>query len=118
MIARRFGSLAGKERGIIHAIDCGRIRVSDMSAFADTGELDGKPAAVVASCFLVRHRVESGSGEFKNVGQISGLLDLVGQDCILRADFQSASSDGGRASKRPIANRPQDTILPHNVFYH
>jgi len=27
-----------------------------MSAFADTGELDGKPASVVASCFLIRHR--------------------------------------------------------------
>jgi N-acyl homoserine lactone hydrolase len=40
----------------LYAIDCGRIRVSDMSAFADTGELDGKSAAVVASCFLVRHR--------------------------------------------------------------
>jgi N-acyl homoserine lactone hydrolase len=39
----------------LYAIDCGRIRVSDMSAFADTGELDGKPASVVASCFLIRH---------------------------------------------------------------
>lgn len=39
----------------LYAIDCGRIRVSDMSAFSDTGELDGKPATVVASCFLVRH---------------------------------------------------------------
>ena len=38
-----------------YAIDCGRIGVSDMSAFADTGELDGKPASVVASCFLIRH---------------------------------------------------------------
>jgi N-acyl homoserine lactone hydrolase len=39
----------------LYAIDCGRIRVSDMSAFADTGELDGRPAVVVDSCFLVRH---------------------------------------------------------------
>jgi len=39
----------------LYAIDCGRIRVSDMSAFSDTGELDGKPATVVDSCFLVRH---------------------------------------------------------------
>src|SRR5262249_53044486 len=39
----------------LYAIDCGRILVSDMSAFADTGELDGRPATVVASCFLVRH---------------------------------------------------------------
>src|SRR2546428_9834911 len=39
----------------LYAIDCGRIRISDMSAFADTGELDGKPASVVASCFLIRH---------------------------------------------------------------
>jgi N-acyl homoserine lactone hydrolase len=39
----------------LYAIDCGRIRVSDMSAFSDTGELDGKPATVVDSCFLIRH---------------------------------------------------------------
>jgi len=39
----------------LYAIDCGRIRVSDMRLFADTGELDGKPANVVAPCFLIRH---------------------------------------------------------------
>jgi len=39
----------------LYAIDCGRIRVSDMSVFSDTGELDGRPAAVVDSCFLIRH---------------------------------------------------------------
>ncbi len=39
----------------LYAIDCGRIRVSNMSAFSDTGELDGKPATVVDSCFLIRH---------------------------------------------------------------
>src|SRR5437899_12861696 len=39
----------------LYAIDCGRIRVSDMSAFSDTGELDGRPATVVDSCFLIRH---------------------------------------------------------------
>src|SRR5438445_9414646 len=39
----------------LYAIDCGRIRVSDMSAFSDTGELDGRPATVVDSCFLNRH---------------------------------------------------------------
>ena len=39
----------------LYAIDCGRIRVSDMRAFADTGELDGRPANVVDPCFLIRH---------------------------------------------------------------
>jgi len=39
----------------LYAIDCGRILVSDMGAFADTGEYDGKPASVVASCYLIRH---------------------------------------------------------------
>lgn len=39
----------------LYAIDCGRILVSDMGAFSDTGEYDGKPAAVVDSCYLIRH---------------------------------------------------------------
>jgi glyoxylase-like metal-dependent hydrolase (beta-lactamase superfamily II) len=39
----------------LYAIDCGRIQVSDMGAFADTGELDGREVPVVAPCFLVRH---------------------------------------------------------------
>ena len=39
----------------IYAIDCGRIDVSDMAAFSDTGEYDGKPGKVVAPCFLIRH---------------------------------------------------------------
>jgi glyoxylase-like metal-dependent hydrolase (beta-lactamase superfamily II) len=39
----------------LYAIDCGRILVSDMGAVADTGEYDGKPVSVVASCYLIRH---------------------------------------------------------------
>jgi hypothetical protein len=39
----------------------------------------------------------------------------VGQDCILRADFQSASFTCGLSCKRPIENRPQVDNLPHKV---
>ncbi len=39
----------------LYAIDCGRIDVSDMAAFADTGEYDGKSGKVTAPCFLIRH---------------------------------------------------------------
>ena len=53
MLPARAASVVANVR--LYAIDCGRIRVSDMGAFADTGELDGKPASVVASCFLIRH---------------------------------------------------------------
>jgi hypothetical protein len=39
----------------------------------------------------------------------------VGQDGILRADGIGARSLGGLlSSDRPIDNRPQDAILPHN----
>jgi glyoxylase-like metal-dependent hydrolase (beta-lactamase superfamily II) len=39
----------------LYTIDCGRIEVSDMAAFSDTGEYDGKPGKLTAPCFLIRH---------------------------------------------------------------
>lgn len=39
----------------LYAIDCGKIDVSDMSAFDDAGALDGKASTVIAPCFLIRH---------------------------------------------------------------
>jgi N-acyl homoserine lactone hydrolase len=34
----------------LYAIECGRIEVKDLGAFADTGEYDGKPGTLAASC--------------------------------------------------------------------
>jgi glyoxylase-like metal-dependent hydrolase (beta-lactamase superfamily II) len=39
----------------LYAIDCGRIEFDDMAPFSDTGEYDGKPGKLMASCFLIRH---------------------------------------------------------------
>jgi N-acyl homoserine lactone hydrolase len=39
----------------LYAIDCGKIEFSDMSAYADTGEYDGRSASMVAPCYLVAH---------------------------------------------------------------
>jgi glyoxylase-like metal-dependent hydrolase (beta-lactamase superfamily II) len=39
----------------LYAIECGRIEVKDLGAFADTGEYDGKPGTLAASCYLIRH---------------------------------------------------------------
>jgi hypothetical protein len=37
----------------------------------------------------------------------------VGQLCKLRADFIGAARTGMVSTNRPVANRPQDSILPH-----
>jgi N-acyl homoserine lactone hydrolase len=39
----------------LYAIDCGRIHFDDLGAFSDTGEYDGQPGDLVATCFLIRH---------------------------------------------------------------
>jgi glyoxylase-like metal-dependent hydrolase (beta-lactamase superfamily II) len=39
----------------LYAIECGRIDVKDLGAFADTGEYDGKPGTLTVSCYLIRH---------------------------------------------------------------
>jgi glyoxylase-like metal-dependent hydrolase (beta-lactamase superfamily II) len=39
----------------LYAIECGRIDVKDLGAFADTGEYDGKPGTLIVSCYLIRH---------------------------------------------------------------
>ena len=39
----------------LYAIDCGRGEFSDLGPFSDTGEYDGQPGTVMASCFLIRH---------------------------------------------------------------
>jgi len=39
----------------LYAVDCGRADFKDMGMFADTGEYDGKPGAIVTPCFLIRH---------------------------------------------------------------
>lgn len=39
----------------LYAIDCGLLQFKDLTAFADTGEYDGKPGNLAAPCFLIRH---------------------------------------------------------------
>jgi N-acyl homoserine lactone hydrolase len=39
----------------LYALDCGQIEFKDMGMFADTGELDGKPAILPDPCFLIVH---------------------------------------------------------------
>ncbi len=39
----------------LYTIDCGRIEVSNMAPFSDTGEYEGKAGKVTAPCFLIRH---------------------------------------------------------------
>jgi glyoxylase-like metal-dependent hydrolase (beta-lactamase superfamily II) len=39
----------------LYAIECGRIEVKDMGAFADTGEYDGQSGTLAVSCYLIRH---------------------------------------------------------------
>jgi N-acyl homoserine lactone hydrolase len=39
----------------LYAIDCGRAEFADLAPFSDTGEYDGHPGTMMASCFLIRH---------------------------------------------------------------
>ncbi|KRE88619.1 hypothetical protein ASG87_08540 [Frateuria sp. Soil773] len=39
----------------LYALDCGRIELSDMRMFDDSGALDGKPGTMSVPCFLIRH---------------------------------------------------------------
>jgi glyoxylase-like metal-dependent hydrolase (beta-lactamase superfamily II) len=39
----------------LYAIECGRIEVKDLGAFADTGEYDGQSGTLTVSCYLIRH---------------------------------------------------------------
>ena len=50
---------------------------------------------------------------FQRSSMLAHTGSVVGQDGILRADWQSALLELAVISGRPIANRPQDAILPH-----
>jgi len=39
----------------LYALDCGRLQIADLAPFADTGEYDGHPGTLMASCFLIQH---------------------------------------------------------------
>lgn len=39
----------------LYVMDCGRIDVTDMGWFSDTGEYDGKAGTMSVPCFLIRH---------------------------------------------------------------
>ncbi len=69
----------------VYALDCGHLEFKDMGFFSDTGEYDGKSAAIAVPCFLIRHPQgtliwDTGlSPEFSkrgNAGGISGGIDV------------------------------------------
>jgi len=39
----------------LYTLDCGRLEFKDMGIFADTGEYDGTPGKLTASCYVIRH---------------------------------------------------------------
>jgi N-acyl homoserine lactone hydrolase len=39
----------------LYAMDCGRLEFTNLGPFADTGEYDGHPGTLLASCYLIRH---------------------------------------------------------------
>ena len=39
----------------LYTLDCGHIESSDLSAFSDTGEYDGRGGTLTAPCFLITH---------------------------------------------------------------
>jgi N-acyl homoserine lactone hydrolase len=39
----------------LYVLDCGRIELTDLGQFADTGEYDGRAGTLVTPCFLIRH---------------------------------------------------------------
>jgi len=39
----------------LYALDCGNIEISDLSAFADDGSLNGKHRTSMVGCYLIRH---------------------------------------------------------------
>ena len=49
------GASAAHSQVKLYALDCGRASAKDFGFISDTGEYDGKPATVVAPCFVVRH---------------------------------------------------------------
>jgi N-acyl homoserine lactone hydrolase len=72
----------------LYALDCGRAQFADMSLFADTGEYDGKPGAIVDPCFLIVHSHgtllwDTGIGE-RLLGKADG--EDVGGGIVLHVD--------------------------------
>lgn len=51
-LAREQAAVAGVR---LYALDCGRLEFGDLGPFSDTGEYDGRPGELMASCFLIRH---------------------------------------------------------------
>src|SRR5262249_2874647 len=39
----------------LYVLECGHIDFKDMGFFSDTGDLDGKPGSVAASCYVIQH---------------------------------------------------------------
>lgn len=65
----------------LYALDCGRLEFKDMGFFADTGEYDGTPGKLFASCFVIRHPKgvlvwDTGLGD--KIAEMPQGLDLFG----------------------------------------
>lgn len=48
-------ALEKSEKVRMYVLNCGRMDVSDMAIFSDTGEYDGKPGYIEDPCFLIQH---------------------------------------------------------------
>ena len=65
----------------LYALDCGRLEFKDMGIFADTGEYDGTPGKLTASCFIIKHSKgvllwDTGLGD--KIAEMPQGLDLFG----------------------------------------
>jgi glyoxylase-like metal-dependent hydrolase (beta-lactamase superfamily II) len=76
----------------LYAMDCGRLEFTDLAVFSDTGEYDGHPGTLMASCFLVRHPSgdllwDSGIGD-RYAGDRAG-VKLANYRVIVRRTLES-----------------------------
>ena len=65
----------------LYALDCGRLEFKDMGFFADTGEYDGTPGKLTASCYVIKHAKgvlvwDTGLGD--KIAEMPQGLDLFG----------------------------------------
>ena len=65
----------------LYTLDCGRLEFKDMGIFADTGEYDGTPGKLTASCYVIKHPKgvlvwDTGLGD--KIAEMPQGLDLFG----------------------------------------
>lgn len=84
----------------LYAMDCGRLEFKDLGPFSDSGEYDGHPGTLMASCFLIRHPNgdllwEAGLGD-KYAGDPAGVT-LPNYRAIVRRTLESQLRELGLA---------------------